>query len=55
MDGIDTTKHTSSHIKRIVEELSKTIVELKKEENFEFDPVISKLERVLHLWKSDQE
>ncbi len=55
MDGIEMKLQSDSHIKRIVEELAKTIEELKKEDSFRFDPAIMKLERVLRFWKSDQE
>jgi hypothetical protein len=41
-----------SDIKRIIEELSKTITELKKENSFAFDPVIVRLERVIHYWRA---
>ena len=55
MDGLEVKLQTDSQIKRIIEELSKIIEELKKENNFRFDPAIMKLERVLRFWKSDQE
>ncbi|MCI0416676.1 hypothetical protein L0222_28235 [bacterium] len=44
-------RQIDSDIKRIIDELSKTITELKREDNFAYDPVIARLERVIHYWR----
>lgn len=48
-------KQLNSDIQRIISELSRTIAELKKDNPIVFDPVISKLEQVIRIWKSEEE
>jgi len=45
----------AADIKRIIAELSRTIAELKRENSFAFDPVIARLERVIHYWRTHLE
>jgi hypothetical protein len=59
MGKMDITKgikqQLNSDIQRIISELSKTIVELKKDNHLAFDPVILKLEYLIRIWKSEEE
>jgi hypothetical protein len=56
MDITKTIKRQlDSDIQRIISELSETIAELKKHNHLGFDPVISKLESVIRIWKAEKE
>ena len=53
MDITKTIKEQlNSDIERIISELSKIIAELKNDNPLAFDPVIDRLERVIHNWSS---
>jgi hypothetical protein len=48
-------RQLNSDIQRIINELSNTIAELKKDNSLAFDPVILRLEQVIRIWKSEEE